>query len=268
MRSRVVNTPDIRFGRMAPTLSVSDIDQSVGFYTRILGFTKVFENGSPVGFVILKRDGAELHLSLRKGHAASSQNVAHLMVQDAAVVYEHLESRGVRIVKTLRDATFGMRCFVFADLDGNRIDVGEVLEPACNEPPAPSDSNAGAVLYAKNLSRISDFYAGVVGFEVGRSEADHVVLESRAVQLVILSIPQDLASSIAIAAPPVRRTETPIKLVFHVRSISACRAAAAKLDGELNPVEREWRFGEFTVCDGHDPEGNVFQLREKVESHP
>ncbi|MGH8919312.1 MAG: hypothetical protein ACRD0H_13465 [Actinomycetes bacterium] len=32
--------------------------------------------------------------------------------------------RGVRIVKALRDADFGLRTFVFADPDGNRIDVG------------------------------------------------------------------------------------------------------------------------------------------------
>jgi hypothetical protein len=30
----------------------------------------------------------------------------------------------------------------------------------------------------------------------------------------------------------------------------------------MNPVEREWRFEDAKVCDGHDPEGNVFQLRQ------
>jgi hypothetical protein len=33
----------------------------VAFYTNVLGFTKVFENGDPVGFMILKRNDAELH---------------------------------------------------------------------------------------------------------------------------------------------------------------------------------------------------------------
>lgn len=55
-----------RFGRMAPTVTVTNIERAVRFYTEILGFTKLFENGSPVGFVILRKDAAELHLSLSK----------------------------------------------------------------------------------------------------------------------------------------------------------------------------------------------------------
>jgi predicted enzyme related to lactoylglutathione lyase len=125
-----------------------------------------------------------------------------------------------------------------------------------------SQAKAGAVIYAKDFSRVSDFYAGVVGFEVAHSEADHVVLESRAFQLVVLSIPPAITSSIEITRPPLVRTETPIKLVFFVISISASREAAVRLGGQLNPAEREWRFQQATVCDGHDPEGNVFQLRE------
>ncbi|WP_338067602.1 VOC family protein [Variovorax beijingensis] len=76
---------------------------------------------------MLEKDACELHLSLFKGHKATGQNVAHLMVQDAAALYRHLEGNKVKIIKALRDSNFGLRCFVFADPDGNRIDVGEDL---------------------------------------------------------------------------------------------------------------------------------------------
>jgi catechol 2,3-dioxygenase-like lactoylglutathione lyase family enzyme len=49
------------------------------------------------------------------------------MVEDASALHAHLERHEVRIVKTLRDADFGLRCFVFADPDGNRFDVGQDL---------------------------------------------------------------------------------------------------------------------------------------------
>jgi catechol 2,3-dioxygenase-like lactoylglutathione lyase family enzyme len=117
----------ILFGRLAATIPVSDIPRAVDFYATVLGFRKVFENGLPVGFVILKKDAAELHLTLEKNHKAAARNLAHLMVEDAAALHDHLESRGVRIVRSLRDADFGLRCFVFADPDGNRIDVGQTL---------------------------------------------------------------------------------------------------------------------------------------------
>ncbi|MGC7411159.1 VOC family protein [Pandoraea pneumonica] len=116
----------VQFGRIAPTLSVTDLDRSLRFYTDVLGFEKVFEAGSPVGFVILKKDGAELHLSRDAQHRATSQNVAHLMVANADALHNHLEQHRVRIVKGLRTMDIGLRAFVFADPDGNRIDVAEI----------------------------------------------------------------------------------------------------------------------------------------------
>lgn len=119
------SAPAFRLGRMAPTVAVSDIERAVRFYTQALGFAKTFENGSPVGFAILEKDAAELHLTRVPGHRPGVQNVAHLMVSDADALYARLQRHGARIVKSIRDADFGLRCFVFADPDGNRIDVGQ-----------------------------------------------------------------------------------------------------------------------------------------------
>lgn len=127
MQQKAPASPSVSFGRLAPTIPVSDIPRAVAFYTAALGFRKTFENGSPVGFVILKRDAAELHLTLDRMHKPAARNLAHLMVEDAAALHDHLEQHAVRIIKALRDADFGLRCFVFADPDGNRIDVGQAL---------------------------------------------------------------------------------------------------------------------------------------------
>ena len=116
-----------QFGRCAPMIPVTDIERSLAFYRDILGMTKTFENGNPVGFVILKRDAAELHLTLAKHHRATDRNVAHLLVADATALHDHLVAHGARIIKGLRDAKYGLRDFVFADPDGNRIDVGQRL---------------------------------------------------------------------------------------------------------------------------------------------
>lgn len=123
------------------------------------------------------------------------------------------------------------------------------------------DSKPGAVLYAKDVSKVSRFYAEVAALTIIHSEADHVILESAWFQLVVVAVPAKLAAAIQIATPPVRREATPIKLVLPVSSIAAVRLAAAHAGGELNPVEREWEFLGYRVCDGHDPEGNVVQFR-------
>ncbi|MCU6453797.1 VOC family protein [Sphingomonas sp. A2-49] len=118
-------TAGITFGRAAPGICVRDIDAAHDFYAGVLGFRKVFENGDPVGFMVMAKDRAEIHLSRKPGHEASTTNVMHLFVSDVAALYAVCERAGVRIVKRLADKDYGQRAFVLADPDGNRIDVGE-----------------------------------------------------------------------------------------------------------------------------------------------
>jgi len=117
----------VRFGRIAAMLPVRDMAKAHDFYTRVLGFTKVFENGNPVGFMILKRDAGELHLTLQPSHEAANFNVVHLMVDDADALHALCQRHGLRIIKRLQDKDYGLRAFVFEDPDGNRIDVGQPI---------------------------------------------------------------------------------------------------------------------------------------------
>jgi catechol 2,3-dioxygenase-like lactoylglutathione lyase family enzyme len=117
----------IRFGRIAAMLPVKDIERACDFYTKVLSFTKVFENGTPVSFMILKRDQAELHLTLQPNHKAAPFNVAHMMVDDVDALHAICQRHGLRIIKSIQDKDYGLRAFVFEDPDGNRIDVGQPI---------------------------------------------------------------------------------------------------------------------------------------------
>jgi predicted enzyme related to lactoylglutathione lyase len=121
---------------------------------------------------------------------------------------------------------------------------------------------AGAVLYARDFRRLAEFYRRVAVLQECEAADDFICLESDAFQLVVLKIPAHIAETITIEIPPRRRESTPIKLVLFVASLEAGRVAARENGGELNPPEREWSFQGHMVCDGVDPEGNVFQLRE------
>ena len=114
----------IRFGRIAPCLEVQEIQAAYRFYSNVLDLHKVFANGTPVGSMALKKDDAELHISLMRDHRASTTNVAHMFVDDVAALYAVCQSAGVLIIKSLAHKDYGQDAFVFADLDGNRIDVG------------------------------------------------------------------------------------------------------------------------------------------------
>ncbi|MEF3110466.1 VOC family protein [Raoultella sp. WB_B2P2-3] len=118
----------VRFGRIAAVLPVKNIMIAKEFYINGLNFKAVFENGDPLGFMIIKREEAELHLTLQPRHKASSWPVAHLLVDDANALYARCQEIGARIIKSLEDKDYGIRAFVFADPDGNRIDVGQILQ--------------------------------------------------------------------------------------------------------------------------------------------
>ena len=127
-----------------------------------------------------------------------------------------------------------------------------------------STPKPGAVVFAKGVQRVAKFYEELLSLSVTLIERDHVVLESASLQLVIHAIPSPIASSIVVTEPPAVRDRTAVKLFFPVASLAEARARGAALGGQVSPSEREWEGGGFRACDGYDPEGNVFQLREAV----
>ncbi|MFZ6758461.1 VOC family protein [Undibacterium sp. Ji50W] len=119
----------------------------------------------------------------------------------------------------------------------------------------------GAVIYAKNLTGLRHFYAQITHCDVSQADATYAILTLAQFQLVIHAIPRHIAESINIKTPPERRGDTAIKLILPVTDISQARQTAARLGGQIDAPEREWEFQHCRICDGHDPEGNVFQVR-------
>jgi hypothetical protein len=97
---------------------------------------------------------------------------------------------------------------------------------------------------------------------VVHSDRDHVVLDEEGFQLVIHGIPAQIAEQIVITVPPALREDMPIKFCLPVQSIQAARDKAHELGGAVLPADRAWIARGFRACDGHDPEGNIFQVRE------
>ena len=113
---------------------------------------------------------------------------------------------------------------------------------------------------------VAAFYAGVAGLTLDARESDHAVLRADEFQLILVRMPDSLARDVEVGDPPVRREDTPIKLVLPVSSLAGARDAAPAYGGVVDSVSREWTFRGARVCDGNDPEGNVVQFAESDPS--
>jgi len=119
---------------------------------------------------------------------------------------------------------------------------------------------AGAVVFSRDFQQLARFYADVAGLVPAHADGSHVVLASGSLELVLHALSGETAPD----DPPVAREDGYVKLFFPVDSLAAARARVAMLGGRLDPADREWSARGFRACDGVDPEGNVFQLREPV----
>jgi hypothetical protein len=58
-------------------------------------------------------------------------------------------------------------------------------------------------------------------------------------------------------AVPAARSDSYWKPCFHADDLEAARAALVEAGVAMGPLHR---YGEAAFCDGHDPDGNVFQI--------
>jgi catechol 2,3-dioxygenase-like lactoylglutathione lyase family enzyme len=127
----------------------------------------------------------------------------------------------------------------------------------------PGPAPAGLFVYAKDLARMASFYQTLLGMQRVHAAEGLVVLESQQVQLVVHAIPPHIAVDIEIDVPPVRREDSALKFFFSVPGIAAARTLAAGLGGSVD--DQVWSGSGMRMCNAVDPEGNIFQLRERAD---
>ena len=122
---------------------------------------------------------------------------------------------------------------------------------------------AAAVVFVDDVPRLTAFYQALANMTVLHSDSQHAVLEIPGLQLTVHALRPPRTDRNGVYAA---RKATHIKLCFPVESITAARATAAGMGGELWPPKKEWDSVDrgFRACDGRDPEGNVFQVRQPL----
>jgi predicted enzyme related to lactoylglutathione lyase len=125
----------------------------------------------------------------------------------------------------------------------------------------PSIRLGTALIFVKDLKRMTDFYHEALGLPViaAPMAPGWVEFDAGAVRLALHAIPPRIARQIEITNPPRAREETPIKLLFEVDDLGEVRHRLVHYGATMFEPKTSG------VCDGLDPEGNVFSLIPRAE---
>ncbi|WP_420334919.1 hypothetical protein [Roseibium sp.] len=118
----------------------------------------------------------------------------------------------------------------------------------------------GAVLYAKNLENLTQFYLQIGGQITDEGKGEFSAISNGGTELIILQTPSEVASQIVIDDPPAIRSATPLKPILETSSIEDVLHDIFKFGGRPVPGAKRWKFRKYLVQDIVDPEGNVVQL--------
>jgi len=128
----------------------------------------------------------------------------------------------------------------------------------------PQVGQAGLVVFAKSVKKLSAFYIRTLGLEVLESARSHQLLCGNGYEVVVHAIPAKYAREIQITKPPVLREDSAMKPSFVVPDLAALRLAVVATGGWLKPEEMAWTIRGHKVLDGCDPEGNILQFKQKL----
>lgn len=113
-----------------------------------------------------------------------------------------------------------------------------------------------AMLFVKDLERMTRFYTEVIGFRPNEETRldDWVEFETGGASFSLHAIPAHIAKDIQVASPPVPREQQSCKLLLSVDDMDTELARLAGLGVTI--LHRDWGG-----WDAVDPEGNVLGVR-------
>jgi uncharacterized glyoxalase superfamily protein PhnB len=122
--SASIKSTALEFGPVTPILRVSNIEASLEYYKRALGFALEWRDG-PFGSI--RRGNASLMLC--EGDQGQGRTWVWLAVGDADAVHEELQTRGATIRHPPTNYPWGSRELQVSDPDGHVLRLGSDLLP-------------------------------------------------------------------------------------------------------------------------------------------
>ncbi len=103
---------------VAPIFQVANLQRSIDFYTRVLGFELGWTAGEPPDRASLCRDSVEITIET---DAAPVRAKAYVQVSGVDEIYARAAGAGANVTVPLADRFYGMRDGRIVDPDGNEL---------------------------------------------------------------------------------------------------------------------------------------------------
>lgn len=116
------------------------------------------------------------------------------------------------------------------------------------------------VIYARDIERVARFYARTLSLTLQEEDDGFIVLGNGRVEVAVVRMAGEAGPETSPGSFDVR-TEASVKSSFLVDSLEEAGASAEASGGSMKPLSSAWRWRDQLHLDGHDPEGNVVQLR-------
>lgn len=124
--------------RLNPGIITYQLEQSVEFYTKTLGFGITFSNdwyallhtpdkNTEIAFLLPNQPSQ--HPLFQKAHVGHGLFLT-IEVDNVDEIYDMLKERGIRIIQAIRDEEWGERHFVIQDPNGIGIDIVTYRAPS------------------------------------------------------------------------------------------------------------------------------------------
>ena len=108
--------------RIVTNLQCSSLEQTVQFYTNVLGMKVVMDHG----WIVTLADSEQPHIQLSfmtHDQTASVMPIASIQVDDVEASYRAAIAAGAEIVHELTDESWGVRRFFLRDQSGNVVNI-------------------------------------------------------------------------------------------------------------------------------------------------
>ena len=114
--------PDVQV--VIPVLPVADLGRTHKYYCEVLGFVEPWGFGEPAQYGGVRADLEEMSAIHFSVGAERAPGEAFVIVREVDELFERVKSAGAEVIFEVGDRPYGMRDFMVADPDGNRLSFG------------------------------------------------------------------------------------------------------------------------------------------------